>query len=136
MGEQKKQPSDQERMASLEQVVADQARTIARMQLVGGFADSKTLGVRCKRIEDRLELVEFDGEMLKDVAGGTVGLLEVHMRDRHDANFNRLDGNDVGAWCRVKHRMRQWAEKRGLMTKRRDMTDTRRDENRMRPVTA
>ena len=63
MGEQKT-PSDTDRIAKLEHLVAEQARTIARMQRLGGFTDAKTLGVRCARIEKRVELLELDGEML------------------------------------------------------------------------
>lgn len=137
MGEQKKAPSDQDRIAKLERLVADQAREIARMQSVGGFADSKTLGIRCRRIEERLELVELDGEMIKDCQAHQVTMIEHHLRDRHDVdNIDRDDAPDVVPWRRIRHRMRLWAEKRGLMTKRRDVNDARRDEGRVRPRAA
>jgi hypothetical protein len=133
MADDKKGPTDQQRIAKLEQLVASQALTITRMLQMGGFADSKTLGIRCTRIEERLALTELDGDMLKDVAAQTTSMFESHLANRHQANINRLDGPDVAAWCRIRKRMREWAEKRGLMTKRRDVTDTRHDENRARP---
>lgn len=133
MGEQKKAPSDQDRIAKLERLVADQAREIARMQSVGGFADSKMLGIRCRRIEERLGLVELDGEMLKDATALTAGAIEAHLEERHSANFARFDGKDVAGVARIRRRLAEWAEKRGLLNRRKDVSDTRRDEGRLRP---
>jgi hypothetical protein len=134
MGEQKT-PSDTDRIAKLEHLVAEQARTIAWMQRLGGFTDAKTIGVRCARIEKRVELLELDGEMLKDVVGLQQGLVEHHLKDRHDlaAGFDRDDSPDVIPWRRIRKRLREWAEKRGLMAARRDVSDVRKDENRARP---
>lgn len=133
MGEPKKPATAEERVARLEQLVRDQAREISRMQMMGGFGDAKAVGIRCTRIEERLALAELDGEMLKDAAGLTAAALYSHLKERHDANFARFDGNDVGAVARLRRRMVDWAEKRGLMTKRKDVSDARRDEGRLRP---
>lgn len=130
----KKVPTDQERIAKLEQMLADQAREILRMQMAGGFADSRTLGIRCGRIEQRLDLLELDGEMLKDCLALQQGFVEHHLRDRHDVdNIDRDDAPDVVPWRRIRRRLREWAEKRGLMTRRRDVNDAQRDEGRIRP---
>lgn len=130
----KKPLTAEERIAKLEQQVRDQAYQILQMQRVGGFADSRTIGIRCANIEKRLDLVELDGEMVKDCLAHQVTYTEHHLRDRHDVdNIDRDDAPDVVPWRRIRHRMRQWAEKRGLMTKRRDLNDTRRDEGRVRP---
>ena len=125
------------RIAKLEQLVADQARTIRWMQQQGGFTDAKTLGVRCTRIEKRLELLELDGEMFKDVIAEGQRFMEHHLKDRHDlaAGFDRDDSPDVIPWRRIRKRLREWAEKRGLMAARRDVVDTRNDEGRLRPRT-
>lgn len=129
----KKPLSDQDRIVRLEQLVADQARTISHMQMMGGFGDAKTVGIRCTRIEKRLDLLELDGEMLKDCLAHTNTQIGEHLRDRHDADIDRDDAPDVVPWRRIRRRMREWAEKRGLMTKRKDVSDARRDEGRLRP---
>ena len=121
------------RIAKLEQLVADQARTIRFMQMQGGFADAKTIGVRCTRIEKRVELLELDGEMVKDVVAHQQTMFGEHLRDRHDADIDRDDAPDVIPWRRIRKRLREWAEKRGLMAARRDVVDTRNDEGRLRP---
>lgn len=132
--EPKKQPPDHERIASLERQVRDLTQLVTRMQLVGGFADSKSIGIRCANMEKRLDLVELDGEMLKDVSAFQVSFVEHHLRDRHDvAGIDRDDAWDVVPFRRIRQRMRIWAEKRGFMTKRKDLTDARRDEGRVRP---
>lgn len=136
MAEAKKTPTAEERIAKLEQLVRDQAFQILQMQRMGGFADSKAFGIRCSRIEDRVQLLELDGEMLKDVVAHTNTLLGEHLRDRHDADIDRDDAPDVVPWRRIRRRLREWAEKRGLMTKRRDVSDTRKDEGRVRPRAA
>ncbi len=130
MGE---KPTDAQRIAKLEQLVADQARQILHMQKMGGFADAKTIGIRCTRIEERLALVELDGEMLKDVVAHTSEMMSDHLGDRHGDDLNRGDAIDVRSWRKIRSRMRIWAEARGLMSKRRDVTSTRHDENRTRP---
>ena len=129
----KKPLTAEERIAKLEQLVRDQAYQILQMQRVGGFADSRMIGIRCANIEKRLDLVELDGEMLKDTTAMAVAGMESHLKDRHDANFARFDGNDVGAVARIRRRLADWAEKRGLMTKRKDVGDVRRDEGRVKP---
>ena len=127
-------PTDQERIAKLEQQLRDAWVQIGHMQRMGGFADAKTLGTRCTRIETRLELVELDGEMLKDVAAHTSELVEDHLRDRHDSDLDRDSAIDATAWRKIRRRMRVWAEKRGLMTARRDVAGVRQSENRLRPT--
>jgi len=112
MGDEKKAPTDQERIAKL---------------------DSKMLGIRCHRIEQRLDMLDLDGEMLKDCLAHTNAMLGEHLRDRHDADIDRDDAPDVVPWRRIRRRMREWAEKRGLMSKRRNVSDARRDEGRVRP---
>lgn len=129
MGE---KPTDGQRIAALEKMVADQARQITIMQRMGGFADAKTIGIRCTRIEERLALLELDGEMLKDVAAHTSAMMQDHLIDRHGED-ERSSSIDMTSWRRIRSRLRIWAEARGLMNKRRDVSNTRRDENRTRP---
>lgn len=127
-------PTDQDRIAKLEQLVKDQQFQISSMQRMGGFADAKMLGTRCTRIEERLALTELDGEMLKDVTAFHHGFVEHHLKDRHDVTtIDRDDAPDVVPWRRARQSMRRWAEKRGLMTKRRDIAGARTEENRLRP---
>lgn len=126
-------PTDQDRIAKLEQLVHDARFQISAMQRMGGFADAKTLGTRCTRIEERLALTELDGDMLKDVAAHTSALFEDHLRDRHDSDLDRDSAIDATAWRKIRRRMREWADKRGLLTKRRDLSGARNDENRLRP---
>lgn len=133
MGEPKKAPTESERIAKLEQQVRDLTFQVTQMQKIGGFADAKTLGVRCTRIEERLALVELDGEMLKDCTAHVNEMMADHLGDRHGEDVDRGDSIDVRAWRKVRRRLREWAEKRGLMTRRRDVSDTRREENRARP---
>lgn len=133
MGEPKKAPTDAERIAKLESQLHLAMKLIERMEKMGGFTDAKTLGIRCTRIEERLALVELDGEMLKDCTAHVNEMMADHLGDRHGEDIDRGDSIDVRAWRRARRRLREWAEKRGLMTRRRDVTDTRRDENRARP---
>lgn len=131
----KKPATDQERIAKLEQQNRDLWFQVGQMQKMGGFADAKTLGIRCTRIEGRIDLVELDGEMLKDVSAFHHGFVEQHLKDRHDVGgIDRDDAPDVVPWRRARQTLRRWAEKRGLMTKRRDVAGARQDENRLRPV--
>lgn len=124
----------EKRIAKLESELRNATWQITQMQKMGGFADSKTLGTRCTRIEERLALVELDGDMLKDVAAHQQNFVEHHLRDRHDVTpLERDDAPDVVPWRRIRARLRTWADKRGLMTKRRDLTNVRHDENRRRP---
>jgi hypothetical protein len=121
-------------IGELRQKLADQARTITFMQRQGGFADSKALSMRATRIEERIEFLELDGEMLKDVAGLHVALLEDHLKDRHDADLDRDNAIDVINFRRIRKRLHAWAEKRGLIGKRTDLRQSRQDENRLRPA--
>lgn len=123
-------------VASLRGQLTDMNRQITAMQRMGGFSDSKTVGVRCTRIEARVEALEIDGEMLKDVAGLHVTLLEDHLKDRHDADLDRDNAIDTISFRKIRRRMRLWAEKRGLIERRDDLGGARRDENRLRPAAA
>lgn len=108
-------------------------RRVRAMQDLGGFADSKTLGMRAKRIEDRLEILEADRDMLLDVNALLLGALREHLIDRHDmdmARDNDRDGINVRKALRC---VGQWAEKRGLRDKQREVVSAMRDENRLRP---
>lgn len=126
--------ADQQRLAKLERDLADARWQITNMQRLGGFTDAKTHSIRATRIEERLDLLELDGEMVKDALAFSSTAWEDHLKDRHDSDLDRDSAIDATSWRRMRRRMREWAEKRGLMTKRRDLTDTRRDENRQRPI--
>lgn len=130
-----KKPTDQERIAKLEHQLRELQSQISTMQRMGGFADSKTLGVRCARIEERLERGETDGLMLKDLAGLATEWMVQHLRDRHDVaeTDNRADSIFVR---KIRRRLAEWAEKVGLMSRRRDVKDARGNENRLRPQAA
>lgn len=119
-------------IGKLRQQLNEACRTITIMQRMGGFADSKTLSMRATRIEERLEKLELDDEMLKDVAAFNVTLLEDHLKDRHDADLDRDNAVDVVHFRRIRRRMREWAEKRGLIGKRTDIRSARQSENRLR----
>ncbi len=108
-------------------------RTITKMQAVGGFADSKQLSTRSQRLEDRVEKLEFDGVMHQDVTAHTVDLMSRHLHERHDLDLDRDNSPDVIFLRKIRKRLRDWAEDKGLMSKRRDVRDTRQDENRLRP---
>ena len=125
-------PTDQDRIAKLEQLMRDQQFQISTMQRVGGFADSKTLGIRCTRIEDRLERAELDGKMLKDFAGLATDWMARHLHERHGISENDNQADSIFV-RKIRRRLAEWAEKVGLMTKRRDLTGARNDENRLRP---
>lgn len=122
-------------IATLRQALNEANRTITKMQNVGGFADSKALGLRSKRIEDRVEKLEFDNTLHKDVTAHTVDLLTNHLTDRHGI-AETDNGPDMIFLRKIKRRLREWAEATGLMNKRRDVRETRQDENRLRPSSA
>lgn len=126
-------PTDQDRIAKLEQQLRDQQRQIEAMQRMGGFADAKTLGIRCTRIEERLAKTELDGSMLQDFVGLATDWMARHLRDRHDVSEHDNGPDSIGV-RKIRRRLAEWAEKAGLMTKRRDVTDSRQDENRLRPA--
>ena len=119
-------------IAALRKTTDDQQRTITRMQSVGGFADSKTLSVRSQRIEDRVERLEFDATMAKDVTAYSADLMSRHLGERHELDLDRDNSPDVIFLRKIRKRLREWAEDSGLMGKRRDVGETRRDENRLR----
>lgn len=117
----------------LRSALNDAQRTITNMQRIGGFADSKTLSVRSKRIEDRVERLEYDAVMHKDVTAFTVDLVQNHLEGRHQANLDRDNSADTIMFRKIKRRLREWAEASGLMGKRHALSDVRKDENRLRP---
>jgi hypothetical protein len=116
----KPQLSQEQRIVTLEAGLKNAVWQIEHMQKQGGFADSKTLSMRASRIEDRLELVELDGEMLKDVAAANSEAWHNHLFDRHGSLIDQDSSIDTTAWRKMRHRIKLWAEKRGLLTKRRD----------------
>lgn len=118
----------------LRKALNDAQRTITKMQQVGGFADSKQLSMRSTRLEDRVEKLEFDGTMHKDVTAHTVDLVARHLAERHELDLDRDNSPDVIFLRKIRKRLREWAEDTGLMNSRRDMRDTRQDENRLRPI--
>lgn len=136
MGEEKKPTALEQQVAKLTSELADAWQQIRWMQTRGGFTDAKMHSMRATRIEERLEKVELDADMLKDVAAHSSTLIEDHLKDRHDADVDRDNSIDVVHWRKIRRRMREWAEKRGLMDKRRDTASARGDENRLRPRAA
>jgi hypothetical protein len=127
-----KQPTADQRIAKLEQGLKDANWQIAQMQRMGGFADSKTLSMRSTRIEERLEKVELDGSMLKDFTGLVTDWMARHLHERH--GISEHDNAPDSIFVRkVRRRLAEWAEKCGLMGKRRDVAGARNDENRLRP---
>lgn len=125
-------PTDQDRIAKLEQLVRDQQFQISSMQRMGGFADAKTLGIRCTRIEDRLAKTELDGSMLQDFAGLATDWMARHLRDRHDVAESDNGPDSIGV-RKIRRRLAEWADKVRLLSKRRDVNGARIDENRLRP---
>lgn len=120
----------------LRQKLADANYQITQMQRVGGFADSKQLGMRSQRLEERVEKLEFDGTLHKDVTAHAVDLLASHLSLRHGIDLDRDNSPDVIYFRKIKRRLREWAEATGLLDKRRDLTGARNDENRLRPQAA
>jgi hypothetical protein len=119
-------------IAKLRNQLADMQRTITIMQRMGGFADSKAHSMRATRIEERVEKLELTSSMLTDVAAFHVTLLDDHLKDRHDADLDRDNSIDVIQFRRIRRRMREWAEKMGLIGKRTDIRQARQSENRLR----
>lgn len=122
----------EQRFTKLTSDLADAWRQINRMQQCGGFTDAKTHSVRSTRIEQRLEFAETQIEALLDVSAHLVTLLEDHLRDRHDSDVDRDSAIDATSWRKIRRRLREMAEKLGLMDKNRAIKDVRRDENRLR----
>jgi hypothetical protein len=107
--------------------------TIKRMQSVGGFADSALLGKRSERLEGRVAVLEADVEMLMDVNALLLGALREHLLDRHNVDCVRDNDRDVINVRKALRRMSEWADKRGLRDRQRDVLSTIKDENRLRP---
>jgi hypothetical protein len=118
MADEKKPPTDHDRIVKLEQGLADANRTIRQMQLNGGFADSKALSMRSTRIEQRLERLEFDGALHKDVTAHTVDLVTNHLTVRHGID-EKDNGPDMIFLRKIKRRLAEWAEAVAQMNKRR-----------------
>lgn len=137
--DQKKPPDQKQQLATalaeisrLRQQLKDVQHAVSIMQRMGGFADSKAHSMRATRIEDRIEKLELTSTMLTDVAAFHVTLLEDHLKDRHDADLDRDNSIDVIQFRRIRRRMREWAEKMGLIGKRTDIRQARQSENRLR----
>ena len=114
-------------------MLKDQQFQITQMQRMGGFADSKALSMRSTRLEDRTESLEFDVAMLKDLSGLTVVALGEHLK-RHGVDLVSDNTPDTLSFRKIMRRVREWADKNGLMKKRNDLIETRWDENRVRPA--
>jgi hypothetical protein len=120
-------------IAKLRQDLVDANRQILVMQRVGGFADSKALSIRSSRIEDRIELLETDNSMLKDFVGMAADWMARHLFERHA--IAETDNQPDSIFVRkIRRRLAEWADKNGLMGKRRDVAGARNDENRLRPA--
>lgn len=135
MAYEKKLPltTDQQRIAKLENEVRAMNLQLRQMLHTGGFADSKTLSQRSARIEERVEKLELDGTMLKDIAGMLADWLAKHLLERH-AVPEQDNSPDSIIFRKIRRRLAEWLEKRGLMDKRRDVSSARNDENRLRPA--
>lgn len=111
-------PADHDRIVKLEQGLADAWFTIRQMQQIGGFADSKMLSTRAKRIEDRVERLEHDGAMHKDVTAHAVDLLGSHLTGRHGVD-EKDNSPDMIFLRKIKRRLAEWADAVAQMNKRR-----------------
>jgi hypothetical protein len=132
----KPEPTVEDRLRSLAEKLGHQQRSIEWMQGLGGFADAKTLSVRSKRIEDRVEMLERDVKMLLDVAGLQASLAEALLEQKLGMNLERSNEPAVIYFRKVRRRLGEWAEACKLKIRRIDVTDARLDENRIRPRSA
>lgn len=120
-------------IAKLRQDLVDANWQIRNMQKNGGFADSKALSIRSTRIEERVQTLETDSSMLQDVAGLVAEQMGRHLFERH--GIAESDNQPDSIFVRkIRRRLAEWADKNGLMGKRRDLNGARQDENRLRPV--
>lgn len=110
----------EQRMTKLTSDLQMARQDIDWMKTRGGFTDAKTHSMRAARIEQRLELVELDSEMLKDVSSANLEAWQDHLQDRHDCHVERDSAIDATAWRKMRHRLKTWMQKRGLLTKRRE----------------
>lgn len=131
-----KKPTDQQRLNKLESSLTEAHRLIEAMRMTGGFGDSKLLSVRSTKIEERCAALELDNEMLLDVNAHLVEALHHHLGTRHSVDVVRDNTQDTIGYRKIIRRMFQWTEAKGLLKRRRDVVDTRRDENRIRPAAA
>lgn len=118
----------------IERAISEIRSDILHMQRMGGFTDSKTHSMRATRIEGRVEILEQSIDVLLDAAAFTSAMMENHLEDRHDCDLAHDDAGDVLNWRRIRHRLRKWAEAKGLMQKKRDSNEVRQSENRVRPM--
>lgn len=135
MAEKKPELTTEQRLVAVEQKNSQLQAQIDRMLKVGGFADSKTLSMRSLRLEERTEKTEFDIEMLKDVTALLTEQAGQHLVERHQM-ADRDNTPDAITIRKIRRRLVEWAEKRGLMVKRRDVAGARQGENRLRPQAA
>ena len=120
----------EQRVTKLTADLADALQQIQWMRTRGGFTDAKTHSMRSTRIEQRLELVEYDNAMLRDVITAYQEAWHDHLQDRHNSAIERDSAIDTTKWRQVRHRLKTWVEKRGLLVKRRD------DTSKLRPQAA
>lgn len=130
----KKPLSVEQQFQSLRIDLAQMQQKITWMQTRGGFTDAKTHSMRAQRLEDRMDRLEIQMTAALDAIAFMTELLGEHLKDRHDANLDRDDDIDVASWRRIRRRLRDLAEKLGLMEKRRATTQVRQSENRLRPA--
>jgi hypothetical protein len=83
-----------DRLAKLQSEIGMLQHQVKRLELAGGFADSKTLSKRCLRIEQRLEKLERLAERQTIQVEGwmraakcLVSALSDHLKDRHGADL-------------------------------------------------
>jgi len=129
--EKKPDPTLEHRVNRLASDLVEAQRKIHRMEMHGGFTDAKTHSMRAARIENRVDVVETKIDALLDVAAAHVALLEDHLQDRHDADLARDDTFDIINFRKIRKRLHVLAERLGL-NKRRDLTEARRSESRLR----
>lgn len=129
----KPEPTSDDRLRALAEKVGHHQRSIEWMQGVGGFTDAKTLSLRSKRIEDRVEVLERDVRMLLDVAGLQASLVDALLEQKLGVNLQTSNEPVVIFFRKIRRRLGEWAEACRLKTRRNDVTGARLDENRIRP---
>lgn len=130
----KQKLTDDQRLRILEGKLEGMQATINHMQRMGGFADSKTLSMRCHHIEQRLELNEFDLDMLKDNQASVISFAEDHLKTAHKVDLSRSEEVAPTMLRKIRHRLIRWADARGLWQKRNGVREARQSENRLKPA--
>ena len=99
---------------------------------MGGLRQTRS-SVRSTKIEERCAALELDVAMLLDVNANLVDALHHHLA-RHSVDVVRDNTGDTISYRKLVRRLYQWTEDKGLLKRRRDVSDVRRDENRVRPA--